>query len=893
MAMTIIEVLVEILEKRDEKFISSSKLAQLVNESGLYKSNINRVITHDYVLYVALREPNIFRVQNDNVALLKKSIIQLRSQFFHFVNDSPIKAGKDIRRILGITGLFISSLKNIPYQVDYNAYLELFESFTWLDDTSKNFAKYILERLNNDNISYFIDYIHRLRTISIDDYEEFGFLFNSIINEYSNSNTTYSGENSTPEIINNLLADLAKPHNTQIIFDPFAGNGSTLVSTFLKNKSQIDKVFASDIDVPSCFIGALNLYVNGVRNFHYHQNDFLKFNSISFADLIVTVPPFGLRNEETLHSNVKLPFSNLRLDSFLTSIIKVLLSLNKNGLAFIVVPNSVLFSRKADYVEFRQYLIQENLLSGVIELPANTFKKYIGISASVLIIKSILNDTKIDKVFLFNGSKYTTEEFEKISPEISNAYISNGNITDGVIVNYEDLISQYYDLSPKGFMLSQEFDDTYIELESLAKSIFISIVISRKLINPTFGYPLIQVNNLVAGSGLNEIDEDSIESYVEEDHLASKKYTFIPKNSVLISKVGNLLMPTIFRSDKNVLSNPNIVVISLDENYLIPEYLITQLQSDYVIEQINQMRRGVSVVHFTAQNFKKIRIKYIPIEEQRKFVTNFFGKQVQEITAQKIQENQDDLYNLIASLKHELKQPISTIGMDLTSLKDYLIEKDELGTSISLNDIIINLEPGEEIEDIEPFIIRNVIRRMEDSITRSQETLNKAEEILNVGAGQFLPEKFFLKEFISNVILPQFVGSNCTINISGIDREIIADKYQIEVLFKRLIENAIKHGFDRPSVKGENIINISLTDKPAYSLYNEIIVENNGREFSPGFDAAKFQKSGLTSDRYRGTGFGGFHIKKIIQNHKGELRIASKDDTESSQFKVKFLINLP
>jgi nitrogen fixation/metabolism regulation signal transduction histidine kinase len=141
--------------------------------------------------------------------------------------------------------------------------------------------------------------------------------------------------------------------------------------------------------------------------------------------------------------------------------------------------------------------------------------------------------------------------------------------------------------------------------------------------------------------------------------------------------------------------------------------------------------------------------------------------------------------------------------------------------------------------------------------------------------------------------MPVFSNENCTINILGNEQEIFADKYQMEILFKRLIENAIKHGFKKASVKNNNIINITLAGKTAKKEFNEILVENNGSPFPDGFDINKLQKSGHTTNRRSGTGFGGFHIKRIIESHRGEIYIADKKEIGESQFKVKFKIYIP
>jgi len=120
----------------------------------------------------------------------------------------------------------------------------------------------------------------------------------------------------------------------------------------------------------------------------------------------------------------------------------------------------------------------------------------------------------------------------------------------------------------------------------------------------------------------------------------------------------------------------------------------------------------------------------------------------------------------------------------------------------------------------------------------------------------------------------------------------LADRYQLKVLFKNLFENAIKHGFREKRGKNQNIIKIELTRDPQKG-FGEVNVMNNGRPFPRGFNKGLFETMGKTTDRNNGSGFGGYHIKKVIENHRGELHIPDSEDVQFSDFKVRFKIYLP
>ncbi len=418
-------------------------------------------------------------------------------------------------------------------------------------------------------------------------------------------------------------------------------------------------------------------------------------------------------------------------------------------------------------------------------------------------------------------------------------------------------------------------------------------VVNKESLNRSEGIPFLQVGDLKESNGLNEVDSTHATYFVTDELDLPRSPRYIPDRAVLVTKIGNKLKPSLFIRKRDTICNPQIIVIKVDDKQILPEYLITQLQSEYMLNQIEGIRKGNAMPHFSQDDFQHIKIKVPPLTEQMIFVTSFYGKKLTENETVTEQKQEDDYYNIIANLKHELKQPVSSLGMDLSMLEDFLDRKVNEKTFLSWDEPIIDLLPGESSGGANSGRLRSVIDRILSAITSAAGTLTKAEEILNIGKGSYHPEKINFKNFLTSIIKPVFSNENCTINILGNEQEIFADKYQMEILFKRLIENAIKHGFKKASDKNNNIINITLAGKTAKKEFNEILVENNGSPFPDGFDINKLQKSGHTTNRRSGTGFGGFHIKRIIESHRGEIYIADKKEIGESQFKVKFKIYIP
>ena len=74
--------------------------------------------------------------------------------------------------------------------------------------------------------------------------------------------------------------------------------------------------------------------------------------------------------------------------------------LNPTGRAAIVVPEGIVFQSQTAYKNLRRYLVEENLLYGVISLPAGVFNPYSGVKTSILLIDKTLAKERDSVLFV-------------------------------------------------------------------------------------------------------------------------------------------------------------------------------------------------------------------------------------------------------------------------------------------------------------------------------------------------------------------------------------------------------------------------------------------------------------------------------------------------------------
>lgn len=901
--MTLHEAVQVILMSSQEPMYLN-EITDTINELGLYYRRDGKDITTAQLTARLARYKALFDVSNNGlVRLPNKSIVYYKEAYKRITElAKESRISSPLANSLAV-GLIYSFWRASQVKLNLSSKVELNDLFYLLSSTGELVHQpyvfheliKILSDIRGSLLPELCQILEMLQEVEI--LEEVH--FSNFISEAISELTFTQGHYYVPAALAKFIGSFYEVGNNGKIFDPFAGNGTLISAAFHKNKERVPFIIGIEQDKNLRLLGALHLLSSGCTDFIYESEDSILYNErLEKIDLVISSPAFGRkvsiprRAFWDSHPSIPLLTSNSNtVDSVLAALSIGLSALNLSGKMVLIVPDSFLFSTKQDYTIIRQYLVRNHLLKGIISLPKDSFKPFSSVACSVLIIEL---GKHTDGIFMLDGSSYSMDEFEKKSSYIVSAFRKNvADIYNSGIVNYKALSEGSYNLEPKRHLNDQIFDDSYSSLSELTKYVGTGTGVPKSNLNKTEGIPYIQVGDLPDQEGINEIDQTRANSFVSDPELLSRNPNYIPNDAILIAKVGTKLKPTLYKYTGDALCNPNIIVIATDQERLLPEYLITQLESEEVLKQIETIRHNIGVPHFSKADLLKVRIKVLSLDEQRKFVASFYGKKLQVEQQINAQQREDDLYNVIATLKHEIKQPVSTLGMDINSLQEFLEEKVNTQHPINWTDLTVEALPGQGEEELSSFRLQTIIERMKSAVKEAQSTLSKAEAILNIGSGGFQPEKISLKDFLSKVVKPVFSTANCIINIKGEELEIEGDRYQLELLFKRLIENAIKHGFKKDTPKHTNIINIRLSKRKSFEDYNEIIVENNGAPFPEGFNREQFLSQGLTSNRRGGTGFGGFHTKRIVASHKGEILIATPREIGNSEFKVRFKILLP
>ncbi len=249
------------------------------------------------------------------------------------------------------------------------------------------------------------------------DNDTFGDTYEFLMQMYASSAGKSGGEFFTPQQVSELLARIASHNNPNIkkVYDPACGSGSLLLK-FAKTVGKENpnlQYFGQEVNPTTYNLCRINMFLHNINydNFDIRLEDtLLKPQHMDYApfDAIVSNPPYGLKwvgkdNPILINDERYSPAGVLAPKSAadLAFTMHMLWHLSETGTAAIVEFPGVLY-RGGDEKKIRQYLIKENRVDTVIQLPQNLFFG-VGIATCIIVLKK--SAKKDSSVLFIDASK--------------------------------------------------------------------------------------------------------------------------------------------------------------------------------------------------------------------------------------------------------------------------------------------------------------------------------------------------------------------------------------------------------------------------------------------------------------------------------------------------------
>ena len=360
------------------------------------------------------------------------------------------------------------------FHTDGKEKIELFEGiFDYVKESQKreSFAKSVINILA-DSFNF--------ESVLNEGYDFFSVIFEHLAKDYNTNSGSVYAEYYTPRIIAGVMSKIliaGKNVKDVTCYDPAAGTGTLLMSLAHQIGEDKCSIFAQDISQKSATFLRLNLILNNLTHSlnnavqgntltkPYHKEN----GSLRKFDYIVSNPPFKLNfsdYSESLKAYTDRFFAGVPtipkkdldgMEIYLCFIQHIIFSLKEKGKACIVVPSGFTTDTSDIATKIRQKLIENNWLTGVIQMPTNVFantntsvslifidkdkkdEKVAFVDASLMgikekvgdVTKTTLSDLELKKIITYFLERKEENEFSK-TVELSAVVANDGLIKPGL-----------------------------------------------------------------------------------------------------------------------------------------------------------------------------------------------------------------------------------------------------------------------------------------------------------------------------------------------------------------------------------------------------------------------------------------------------------------------------
>lgn len=735
--------------------------------------------------------------------------------------------------------------------------------------------------------------LKQIRTIEIDDLP---YVFNTT---FSNQEKRYSREDMfsyTPKGLNNLLVRLllkdSKATATNVtMYDPTCGYGNSLIS-FANGVEECVQLFGQELNQLIARLAQMNIFMN-IPNVNIFtrvvdgdtllQPKFVSQGKVDTFDYIISQPPFNVPIDSDIVND---PYNrwdesyvkNLCNNAF---ILHITTSLNKTGKAAVVVLNALLSSKRTEDVAIRKYLLDQNILSGVVSLGAKLLNNTSFPVSVLLLDRSNSSSSTIKMIDAKNEISRLNQVQNELSQEnidrILNVFYSNEDIKNSSKSVVKSEIKQNnYNLSPSLYTnIHEEIvnnDILTIQLDDVVtfyKPIVSSEAIAKKYVT------------------IADLSDEPFTSFIEgkalKDDFKASNYFLVDEPALLISSILPLRLGIVQASKSHpIWISKTIHAVHWNEKRIDINYLVMELMSEFSQNQLSIHFQTTSVPRINKVDLKDLLIRIPDLNDQNLSVQRL------QFESAKLQYDKDKIAssNLQSTIDTLIKERMEEFQWDLHDIRNsellaisqqVQILNKVMGKNKELNQIVV--DPIKNI-NLETFIKRLMenTKLLSDKISTIYEfsgsnknmkkidIVSKTKEFMN-------QQKFIDLKNINYQLVTEAIDE--AVEISG-DIEVMFNEQDLEKILNNIVENVKRHsGFEKHEVSDNKFsIVFELTSKNQI----KIVFLNSGdrTEVTPSVFFSRDRKWGDSGN----SGLGGYAIKKLANRNNADVSIETYAEGE-------------
>ena len=373
-----------------------------------------------------------------------------------------------------------------------NSFAGLFDDF---DVNSNKLGSTVAKR--NERLAKLLDGVAAMNLGSVKDHDidAFGDAYEYLMTMYASNAGKSGGEFFTPADVSELLTRLGTVGKKTInkVYDPACGSGSLLLKAvkILGKDAVTTGFFGQEINITTYNLCRINMFLHdiGFDKFDVECEDTLT-NPQHWDDepfeLIVSNPPYSIKwagddNPLLINDPRFAPAGVLapKSKADMAFIMHSLSWLASNGTAAIVCFPGIMYRGGAEQ-KIRKYLIDNNYVDCIIQLPSNLF---FGTSIATCIM--VMKKNKVDNKTLFidatnecikvtNNNKLTPENIDRIV----DAFTARDDVKHFThLASYEEIVGNDYNLSVSTYV---EAEDTREKIDIVKLNAEIKEIVARE-----------------------------------------------------------------------------------------------------------------------------------------------------------------------------------------------------------------------------------------------------------------------------------------------------------------------------------------------------------------------------------------------------------------------------
>jgi type I restriction enzyme M protein len=651
-----------------------------------------------------------------------------------------------------------------------------------------------------------------------------------------NGMTTYT-EALQPYEITTFAAGLLNLKDGAKVYNPFAGYASYAIA------APQYKFTGDEINEITWAVLELRLMAKGIQADYSHQDSYLRMEFIKpgYFEGAIATPPFNMRGHSEIETAEKL-----------------INKLGPNGRLVMLSSLGSLF-RGGKEERIRQRLIDGGLVESIIEMPDNLF---FGTSKPCAVI--VLSNRNNESIKMVDASNAFKAQEGRRGRKVFDEELLKGQIAEVARdVPKEEIVANGYRLLPKQYLLKLDDNIEYRLLKDLC-DIQGAVRVNEEIKKQLGGFVSLKgLSTSFPTSSLRKepakFKNDLERGYVIADSRIIVLRTLPSAESLSIGYVDDKTgLPFLCGGDFHF-------VLTVKSPIITPQYLMLQLQSEYVWKQVKSFATGPGMARISPGEFMKLRIPIVSLPEQEILVRKAVENTLSDVERKRAKES-EQYREGVHLRKHALEQTVSSLSSRWNKFASFAKRTGEF----KLTDIIPgvnNLTVAEQIEAID-----NLIKLAAQQVENLAEVKVKVKSIDTFNPTQLIMD--YLRRYQSNLYLPVMEFTD----MESKDDTITFPISILEQIFNNIIANAVEYGFHNTETPGNKI---------RFRCFREdsnVIIEiaNNGEPLKEGVEAETiFTANFSTLLNTRGhSGTGATEVRSLMEQFGGSAEAYSTPDEE-------------